>query len=98
MDQSQGERFKMNQTKYIVVENDFVKSPSIIIFPSNISHKNMSDALKRIRFNKVISAGFIDDFMQCYGESQTLNLKSRTEDTVLLHKMLEISDKILKFI
>lgn len=96
MDQSQREKF-MNQTKYIVVENDFVKSPSIIIFPSNISHKNMSDALKRIRFNKVISAGFIDDFMQCFGESQTLNLKSRKEDTVLLRTMLEINDTLLPY-
>ena len=89
----------MINTKYIVLEDDFVKSPSIIVFPSNISHKNMSDALKRIRFNKVISAGFIDEFMKCYGESQTLNLKSRfEEDTLLLHTMLEISDKTLSFI
>jgi hypothetical protein len=84
--------------KYIVVANLF-SGEKIIIFPSEIDHIQMTNAMGmgQLRYDQVVSAGRIDDFMQCYGESITLNLKSRDEDTVILKKMLNIEDKKLVF-
>jgi hypothetical protein len=39
--------------------------------------------------------GFIDEFMQCYGESTTLRTKARDIDTLMLKTMLSIDDKVL---
>jgi hypothetical protein len=85
----------MTGTKYIVVSNDFDKH--MIIFPAIINHDQMAKAMQKLRFPKVESAGFIDEFMQCYGESSTLRLKSRDIDTSILKSMLSIDDKVIKF-
>ena len=85
----------MTGTKYIVVANDF--DEKMIMFPATINHDQMSKAMERLRFPKVVSAGFIDEFMQCYGESTTLRIKSRDIDTTILKSMLSIDDKDIKF-
>jgi len=82
----------MTGTKYIVVSSDF-SGEQLIMFPSVIKHDKMAKAMKRLRYPNVISAGFIDEFMQCYGESTSLRLKSRDIDTILLKSMLSIDDK-----
>jgi len=89
----------MNNTKYIVVNNDSILTEHMIIFPAMISHEAMALAMKLMLLPNVISAGFIDEFMQCYGESFTLKKQSRKDiDTLLLKTMLEIDDKALFFL
>ena len=83
-------------TKYIVMSN-CIKDEKIFIFSGTINHSDMVKAMKRLRFDEVISAGFVDEFMQCYGESATLHKKSRDIDTILLKSMLSIGDKEIKF-
>ena len=89
-------------TKYIVMSN-CIMDEKIFIFSGTINHSDMVKVMKLgaaarlMAFDEVISAGFIDEFMQCYGESTTLNLKSREIDTILLKSMLNIDDKKLIF-
>jgi len=46
----------------------------------------------------VVSAGFIDEFMECYGESISVNRKSRKDiDTLMLQTMLSIDDKKIEY-
>jgi hypothetical protein len=85
----------MTGTKYIVVSNDNVEQ--MIVFPASINHIDMAKAMKRMRFHNVVSAGFIDEFMQCYGESTTLRTKARDIDTLMLKTMLSIDDKDFVF-
>lgn len=85
-------------SKYIVVADDDGYIEKMIIFPESMKHKTMAKAMSRARFPKVVSAGFINEFLECYGESLSTNARSRNEvDTKMLHKMLEIEDKKLKF-
>ncbi len=67
--------------KYIVV-NKF--GEQIIIFSSVLDHKTVTGDMD------IISAGFINiEFgIHCYGESQTLKIKSRPEEDSLLAEML----------
>jgi hypothetical protein len=81
--------------KYIVVQ--LGEKESIFVFPRNIDHDRMFEALEAIRFGsernwvreirkngEAISAGFIDGG-RCHGHSETLGLASRGEpDTQLL--------------
>lgn len=78
--------------KYIVTEdNDGVKE--IFVFPRNINHDCMAEALSGIRTamcpgwerirRKPVSAGFVAQGI-CFGESISLRLKSADGDTALL--------------
>ena len=88
----------MKFTKYIVVSDVDGNIERMIIFPSSMKHSTMAKAMKRQRLPNVISAGFIDEFMKCYGESLTVRSKSRGQkDTDMLHKELGINDKKLVF-
>ena len=73
----------MSFSKYIIIDNGGVEVP--IVFDEILSHKEMS-------YNKtVISAGFLDVWeneVSVFGESVTLNIKSRKEDAILIKKML----------
>lgn len=86
----------MTGSKYIVLSNS-IHDEKMIIFSATINHDQMFQAMKRLRFDKVVSAGWIDEFMQCYGESMTLRTKSRDIDTLLLKTMLSIDDKEITF-
>jgi hypothetical protein len=79
--------------KYISVAIREHDIPIIMVFPPIINHVDMASAMKRLRYPVVRSAGFVDEFMQCYGESQGLRLKSKDGDTELLHRQLNLSDK-----
>lgn len=46
---------------------------------------------------EIVSAGFVDEFCQCYGESMSLRIRSRDIDTILLKAMLDLSDKKIDF-
>jgi hypothetical protein len=68
-------------------------------FPDGVHHDAMAEILGRIKnqthgtwfrvYREPISAGFIDVSGTCYGQSETLGLASRPEDTALYAKQLE---------
>lgn len=71
--------------KYIIPEDP----PSPILFSDCYTHQNMANG------QKIFSAGFCtieyanNKFqVQCFGESKSLNVKSETDDWVLLEMML----------
>lgn len=83
----------MNQMKYVVVESDEA-GEQMFIFPMSISHDHFAEVLSNIRhftgfdqweriYRAPISAGFTDG-VTCTGWSETLQLNSRPEDTILL--------------
>jgi len=84
--------------KYIVVKNELENVEYIIPFSRKIDHDKMFKAMNRMRFETVVSAGFINEFMACYGSSQTLRTTSRSkEDTKLLRESFQIHDKKFTF-
>jgi hypothetical protein len=83
----------MSEVKYICFETPVYEIPSIIMFPAWIEHRKMVQSLD----GKILSAGFarLPDALNpeafCYGQSTSLNLWSRPEDTVILRKMLGLA-------
>ena len=83
--------------KYIVTKTEDDKE-ELFPFPVLIHHDAMAEALNRIKnqthgdwhrvFRQPVSAGFISAEGTCYGESVTLGLKSRPEDTELLRRQM----------
>lgn len=91
-------------TKYIVIGYKDssglfnVGLEKMIVFPFNIKHSEMAKAMRLFRYDAIVSAGFIDEFLQCFGESSSLMIGSRKEvDTNLLRNMLDIEEKELTF-
>lgn len=73
----------MLRCKYIVVDNGLLEV--IIVFPDILQHRDVAQS-----FGDVVSGGFItkeDEFI-CYGESISLGLKSRREDTDIANQQL----------
>ena len=82
-------------SKYIVVQ--LKDKENIFVFPKEIDHDRMAEAISAIRFDcgggawerkyrdgEIISAGFITN-SKCHGRSETLDKDSRPElDTILL--------------
>jgi hypothetical protein len=78
--------------KYVTTRRTDGKE-EIFIFPRDVHHDCMAEALNRIRsqswgdwhrvFREPIAAGFVEGG-KCVGASETLGLKSRDEDTALL--------------
>lgn len=69
--------------KYIVVKG---LVEEIIIFSPTITH-----AVMAVNFNQqVISAGFVDKNWNCYGESISLGVKSRIEDTKIAQSIFAV--------
>jgi len=66
----------------------------IFTFPDTVNHDCMAEVLGRIKnqthgnwqrvFREPVSAGLVDENGICYGESETLGLSSREEDTAIL--------------
>lgn len=96
----------MSQWKYVVIEAETrgVKHQLAVIFPDLIWH---SDAFNNFRFSLTkqswtnviaISAGFCqihNEGISCYGESESLNLKSRLEvDEELIEKFYLTGGKV----
>lgn len=86
----------MDRAKYIVAEvvSGGVAMETPIIFPSFIAHSDIARNL-----HKVISAGFVqftagDDAVdvQAFGESVSLNIKSRPRDSRLIACSLGLVD------
>lgn len=82
----------MREMKYIVTRNEEGKE-EIFVFPKSVNHDCMAEVLGFIKnqtygnwervFRKPVSAGFTDG-KTCYGESFSLGIESRPQDTELL--------------
>jgi hypothetical protein len=76
--------------KYIVFKE--LGEEKAIIFPSSLQHREV--ATKLISRNTIVSAGFInnrslDEDVQCFGDSYTLNIESRPQDSQLINDLLK---------
>jgi len=71
--------------KYIRTED------GIIVFPMIIAHAEMK---RSIGNRDILSAGFVkqdkDKKLVCFGRSESLNIKSDPEDTMILHIQIKI--------
>jgi len=84
--------------KYIVVKDSHVMKEDIFTFHPTITHISMYRAIRELGYDEIVSAGFVGEFMECYGSSSTLRVSSRPEkDTKMLHRLFEIDDKEIKF-
>lgn len=73
--------------KYIVVE---MKGKERLL-PFDLEIKHSDFAAYFLNSCPIISAGFVDFHRkQCYGDSLSLNLSSRPEDTILLKEMVGV--------
>ena len=80
--------------KYIATKRDD-GTEEIFIFPRSVNHDCMAEMLRGIRdqswgnwkriHRSPVSAGFVEGGL-CIGYSESLNLRSRQEDTALLRK------------
>lgn len=72
--------------KYIIFEDEKTGLLHPVIFADHTTHSSI-----KINGAKAISAGFVDltdKVNPCYGESNSLNLKPRKEDYILIHRLL----------
>ena len=81
--------------KYIIFKQLNEEFP--VLFPSIIKHSDMAEALLKEEVlvpMYLVSAGFIrgrtydEQGIVCYGDSMTLNLPSRPQDTSIVNKFL----------
>ena len=84
------------EMKYIVTRDEDGRE-DIFVFPMRVHHDAMMESLRGIKnqthgnwhrvFREPVSAGFVTGSI-CHGNSETLNLSSRPEDTQLLKASL----------
>jgi hypothetical protein len=75
--------------KYVRFVSEFGVD-SIIIFSNLMNH---AQTVRGIRHTEVISAGFVffsEGAFICYGRSESLDVNSRTEDSDMLTKQMEV--------
>jgi len=71
--------------KYIIYRGH-MDMEEFVIFPNYITHPNMAFRMD-IRAKLVISAGFVNNWFECFGKSISLKVESRGDiDTALLRK------------
>lgn len=88
-------------------ETDGVHMP--IIFPAHIMHSDMGEAMIGYAMSNgfqenhyyqrmvAVSAGFIDmNSLTCFGESESLDLKSRPEDSQIIKDYMKTEGKLDK--
>jgi hypothetical protein len=77
----------MNRAKYIILESDRLGIVPVI-FPISINHSDMRSAFVG---GKVLGAGFVDVHngrLEAFGESITLKVASRAEDSDILNRLV----------
>ena len=82
----------MHQCKYIIFRAGGMETP--ILFPATLQHRDVAEKFSEWKWES-ISAGFVDrdeasGKIRAFGESLTLMLKSRPEDTDLISVLLGI--------
>ena len=79
--------------KYIMIKVYAGEEP--ILFPATMTHSIMARDLG----SEAVSAGFVTPGLKCYGESTSLKIKSRPEDTEILRLRFGLdSDSEIKVI
>ena len=78
-----------DRMKYIVLDNS-ASGERIYIFAD---HEQHSDVAARLKFRNdiVVGAGFVthcETGLSCWGHSQSLDVVSRSEDTLLVNRLL----------
>ncbi|MBT4130952.1 MAG: hypothetical protein HOD58_06255 [Gammaproteobacteria bacterium] len=91
------EKIMENEMKYICTINSEGKE-EIFTFPATINHDAMAESISGIKnhthgdwervLRDPVSAGFVDADSKCYGESESLGIESRPEDSALLAAQL----------
>lgn len=80
----------MKKMKYVVVDDGLLECP--YIFSNHINHSNFVNGLKLVGIGgEIISAGFVNfdgERLICFGESVSLGVKARPEDTTLINSLL----------
>ena len=72
--------------KYVVFKK--IRREFIVTFPSDLTHIELANSITKMsKYTEPISGGFIENG-KCFGESISLDLKSRPEDTLLLNQMM----------
>lgn len=71
----------------------------LVTFPVTIDHDVMAEALSRMKnqtcgqwervHREVVSAGFVNELLECHGESYSLGVPSDPNDTKLLRNQLK---------
>jgi hypothetical protein len=77
----------MRHMKYVILDGYLNELP--ILFPPEISHDMMSKWLSGM--GPVVSAGFVDlvdGQISAHGESQSLGLKSRPQDSTIIESLM----------
>ncbi len=75
------------KTKYVVLKGHIIDE--IYVFGDIVQHSDFASGF----FQDVISAGFVSENFECYGESFSLKVKSRGDiDTKLLRQMLRLKE------
>ena len=76
------------KTKYITIKHPRYAHETLIMFPEFITHEDFFNDLDV--HGEIVSAGFIvitDGEFICHGESVSLDVKSRPEDSALVNDM-----------
>ena len=77
--------------KYIVVADADGISEKMIMFDGSLMHETVAKAMARARYPKVVSAGFVDAYMNCFGESMSVGKRSRDDiDSLMIRAMLDL--------
>ena len=80
----------MFKAKYIVIDVYGSRAELPVVFSELQKHADIANSFDHV--GKVISAGFVqissDGYYQCYGDSYSLGIGSRDNDSKLLNKML----------
>lgn len=69
--------------KYIIIEIQEMEVP--ILFPEFVQHESIWNRMDR---PKVVSAGFCTSTFDCYGESISLCIKSRKDDSLIIKNFM----------
>lgn len=77
--------------KYIVVK--VFHEERMFIFDAGLGHDVFYHQMQKLGYDQLVSAGHIDEYMKCYGESVSLFKQSRPEeDTKLLRSFLNMEE------
>lgn len=80
----------MSHAKYVIYEDAISDIPIPVIFPNHVQHINIHQMLDESG-EKPLSAGFVylqDGLLIAHGESLSLGVRSRAEDTEILNRMV----------
>jgi len=79
-----------SKAKYIIVANSTIELP--YVFPELVKHSDLARLVTKDTTLTVVGAGFCHvsntGSYECYGDSSSLGVKSREEDSDLLNRML----------